>query len=386
MDQPDASALHDAGGAAGIRPKALILIAVAAVALAAAEGADASTVSLEKGTLRFWSSPGEADGPDVNLWPPRAPTEVRVTNDSAGGSGPTAGPGCFYDTSPNPPLVTYVTVRCPLAADGLLPGVKIRLGDGETEFATVDERLRASVYGGGGSDYIRASGDLYGGEGNDGVFVKTAGSRVFGGPGSDEVRAGPGADFINPGAGRDEVWLVNERRGKLAWTDTGRDSVWSRDGDIDNIYCDSRGPADVLRVDGLDWPADYAQGNWPADRGRPCKQVFRSSPPRPLPSAIDSPDYEVSEGTRVWVFCPVDGEPICQGTIMLRIAGRIFGPIRFRVRQGRERAFHLTDREFGWDENNSVAAFITLRLRDPNGRLIRIQESMSVGPSPYDSA
>ena len=81
----------------------------------------------------------------MNLWPPRAPTEVRVTNDSAGGSGPTAGPGCFYDTSPNPPLVTYVTVRCPLAADGLLPGVKIRLGDGETEFATVDERLRASV-------------------------------------------------------------------------------------------------------------------------------------------------------------------------------------------------------------------------------------------------
>ena len=111
---------------------------------------------------------------------------------------------------------------------------------------------------------------------------------------------------------------------------------------------------------------------------------FRSSPPRPLPSAIDSPDYEVSEGTRVWVFCPVDGEPICQGTIMLRIAGRIFGPIRFRVRQGRERAFHLTDREFGWDENNSVAAFITLRLRDPNGRLIRIQESMSVLLSPIN--
>jgi hypothetical protein len=367
---------------------AVVLLALGVLALAAAGGAEASTVSLDGGMLRFSSSPGEFDSAEISLRPRQNPTEVQVTRTEfpAGAGSPTPGPGCIYKTPPDPDpyATTHVTVRCALPVAGTLPQMLLSLRDGNDD-VTVDERLHAVVYGGTGNDGIIASGDLYGGPGNDSVSAKGAGSRVSGGPGDDDIRAGPGADVINPGPGRDEIWLVNENRTKTAWKDTRRDSVRSRDGDRDDIYCDSTGPTDVLRVDGFDWPSDWATRNWPDDPGRPCKQLFRSSPPLPLPSAIHSPEYEISEGTEVWVFCPSDGQPVCRGTIMLKIAGRTFGPTPFRVRAGSQGEFQMTSAEYGWDENRSFQAFITLRVRDQRGRLVRIRDNtMSVGPSPYD--
>jgi hypothetical protein len=365
---------------------AVMLVAFGFVSLAAAGGAAASTVSLEGGVLRVSSTPGEVDNEKISLPADPEPREVRVTQTSFGGAvGPKAGSGCAYEIPPNPDVpATYVALRCALPAGGMLPPVQISLGD-RSDGIYVDERMHAVVYGGTGSDNINANGDLYGGPGNDSISAKGTRSRVYGGPGDDDIEAGPGRDLIHPGVGRDDIWLANDSRGRTAWKDTQRDSVWSRDGEIDDIHCDSRGPADVLKIDRFDWPSDWATNNLPDHRRRPCKHVFRTAPPLPLPSAIDSPDYEVSEGTQVWVFCPRDGKPICQGTIMLRIAGRKFGPVDFRVGAGRQRAFHITREEFGWDDEDSVPAFITLRVR-ASGRLVRIHDTMIVPPSPYDSA
>jgi hypothetical protein len=353
----------------------------AAVAAGPVAGASAGTVTLDDNVLRFRPYPGVSEQPAITLRPLDSPTEIVVKEPHADPRYIAPGPGCAY-AGPR-------SVRCPLVAGRALPGVRIALGDQDEssfEGATVESRLRAVVYGGPGNDYINARGELYGGEGADAVSAQGAGSKLFGGLGDDEMRGGPGADFINPGPGRDDVWLVNERRGRTAWKDTRRDTVWSRDGELDDIYCDSRGPADVLRVDRFDWPSDWAKESWPLDRTRPCEGVFRSAPPLPLPAGIDSPDYEVSDGTQVWVFCPTDGKAVCEGTIMLRVLGDTFGPVRFRVRAGNMRPFHMTSHEYGWDESDSVATFITLRVRDRGGRLVRIRATMFVGPSPYDSS
>jgi hypothetical protein len=378
--------VRDTTPAAGLGRMAAMLVAFGFLSLAAAGGTAASTVSVYGGMLRFSSSPGDFDAADISLRPRQDPTEVQFTQPSYsdGAVGPTPGPGCSYGIPPDPTERIYVPVRCALPVGGTLPPVQISLAD-RSDSVSLDERLRAVVYGGTGNDYLSASGDLYGGPGNDGLFAKGAGSRLYGGPGDDAIGAGPGPDVINPGPGSDEIWLVNERRAKTAWKDTRRDSVWSRDGEIDDIYCDSRGPADVLRVDGFDWPSDWAIANEPEYPGRPCKNVFRSSPPLPVPSRIYSPDYDATEGTQVWVFCPRDGKPVCRGTIMLKIAGRTFGPTHFRVRAGREGEFQITGREFGWDENRSFRAFITLRVRDQRGRPVPIHDNtMSVGPGPED--
>jgi Ca2+-binding RTX toxin-like protein len=231
------------------------------------------------------------------------------------------------------------------------------------------------VHGGAGYDTISANGTMYGGGGRDTLNAGGLGKQeLWGGAGDDVIYAGPGRDVIHPGRGEDEVWLANEHRGKTAWKDRARDTVWSRDGESDGLRCDADSPADQLLVDGLDWPRDFGGGL--------CRGVSRSSLPLPLPSAVASPDYEIADGTWVWIFCPWDGLSTCAGTVTVRVAGGTLGPLRFRIRAGHVHSYKLGDAEFGSDED-AVPTLVTLRIRDRRGRLHRVAKTVWIDASPY---
>jgi hypothetical protein len=363
-----------------VRRIALVALTLAASSLALTGGeAAASTLSLHEGVLTFRSQLGDWNKIDVSLRPRRAPTQVVVRDYTDGSKAPAAGPGCAYESPPDPTRTGTVTLSCPLSVGEPLPRVRISLGQSDwDQAASVDDRLNAVVHGGAGFDTISANGKLFGGPGPDSITARGTGTqRLWGGPGGDEIYAGPGPDIIHPGPGEDEVWLANQRRGKTAWKDRAQDIVWSRDGESDDLYCDADRPADRLLVDELDWPTDRGK--------RMCAGVFRSSPPLPLPFAIYSPDYEYDDGTTVWVFCPWDGPPICTGRIVVRVAGRKLGPEWFRMRAGRERSYKLSRAEFGLDDD-ARPALVTLRTLDRDRRLRRVTRTLFIPGSPYDSA
>lgn len=356
------------------RTFAAALITAVSVVTVAEETAAASTVSLQRGVLAFRSAPGDVTRVWVDLEPFRAPRDAVVT--ATGSKVPTADSGCDYEDAPDPTVTSTVVVRCPLPADGSLPRVRVSLGERRAaQEASVDGRLRAVIYGGPGVDVISANGELYGRGGRDILKAEGLGKQdLWGGAGDDEIYAGRGRDVIHPGPGEDQVWLANQNRGETAWKDRARDTVSSRDGESDDIRCDAHSPPDRLLVDGLDWPSDSAQ--------RLCAGVVRSSLALPLPFAVASPDYEVADGTWVWVFCPWDGMPTCAGTITVRVAGRTLGPKRFRIRAGDDHSYKLGDGEFGSDDN-SVTTLVTLRMWDRGGRLHRVVKTVLIPPSPY---
>jgi hypothetical protein len=370
----------------------------------------AGQASVEGDALVYRAGPGGQESVEIELRPRSSPTRAVVTAESPGPhsavSVASAGPGCAVLPSFGPYAVTEV--ECPLLG---VTRLHVDLS-GRSDDLHVDPGLRGTVFGGNGHDQIAAEGVLYGGAGSDRlralgargrVFGGTgrdslvadgllyggggddflgagrsdvvASRRFFGGPGRDELVGGHGPDVFKPGAGQDSVALAGGLR-----PDLSRDRVLARDGESDDIECGAATRRDRLMLDGSDW-ASFGE------RTIRCPGLVRSSPALPVPLWIESPDYEDAEfgDSRTWVAvgCPLDAVAICQGTITVRVEGRRLGPKRFTLRPGRTREFPVAPDSYG-NCDDFVPTSVIVRARQAE-RVVAVTRNLEIEVCPYDS-
>jgi hypothetical protein len=336
-----------------------------------ASPAAAGELKYEGGVLSYESSPGQDDHITVKLFQ----THVAVS-----AFGVTAGPGCsvapaaYGDEPPSLHLCSAVQDEFRRAA--------IDLGD-ESDRFVADRRLWVWAAGGDGDDRIRARGRIDGGPGNDSLIATANGYGprrwLYGGPGHDLLRGALGADTLDGGPGHDTFELTGARQ----HADDSTDDVRAADGETDTVNCHAATSSDRLSLDGIDWPELNKKGT--------CRGLSRTSPPRALPSYINSPDWsrvETGGGNGTWVglYCPPDVPQLCEGTITVTVTGHKLGPERFRVRPGRTREFEVAPGSYDDPEcENGVPARVTVRTRRGN-QVLPITEMLTIDPCPYDSA
>jgi Ca2+-binding RTX toxin-like protein len=117
-----------------------------------------------------------------------------------------------------------------------------------------------TVLGGSADDVITGNGyanALAGDSGNDVINGEGGDDRLFGGPGSDRLDAGPGQDYLEGDDGGDVLiggpdvdTFYGEDPLNASNGTTGRDQIFSRDGNAEFVSC---GPGiDAAQVDGID--------------------------------------------------------------------------------------------------------------------------------------
>jgi hypothetical protein len=200
---------------------------------------------------------------------------------------------------------------------------------------------------------------------------------LIGGPGRDELSGSPGPDVFLPGPGQDTVRLAS--RGSTP--DKARDRVLASDGESDDIWCATADRNDRLVIDGSDWPSAVG-------RAIRCEGLIRSTPARPVPVWIESPDYSDAEfgDLRSWVAvgCPFDAVGVCRGTITVRVEGHRLGPKRFAMRPGRIREFAVAPDSYGNCED-FVPTRVTVRARHAH-RVVAVTRNLDIEVCPYDSS
>jgi hypothetical protein len=352
---------------------------VVLVMLFVAQPAAARELSYEGGVLSYVASPGHVDDISVDLFPTHIVVAARLQDrysDDSTPAGVNAGPGCAaapatYGDEP-PTLFLCSVIGDPLRR------AEVDLGDESDRFAA-DSTVRVQLAGGAGDDTVDANGRVDGGRGDDALTVVPIGDGfgarrrwLFGGPGHDVLRGGAGPVTLDGGAGRDTFNVA----GFGGQADDSRDYILAADGEVDSVNCHAATRTDRLLLDGLDWPHP--------DKTRACRGLSRSSPPRALPSYVLSPDWENKDGTWVNVYCPHDVRTVCAGTITVKVSGRKLGPVRFRLRPGRDREFKLGRGEYASCEVD-VPTRVTVRTRS-GGRVLPLTRSLLIDVCPYDSA
>ncbi len=178
-----------------LRP--VVLLSAVLGTLAAAQGAQAATLSASGSTITYQAAPGETNRVDVN-W-----GTARPTFDDVYGIPIQIGPGCedTYDDG--------LILQCPSA--GADPTVVVDLGDGDDRAAVVGDRSRGH------------HAELRGGDGADQLLSEEGSDTLDGGPGDDELQpddlddgdpAGTG-DVVLGGPGRDLLQLVDSSQDQL---------------------------------------------------------------------------------------------------------------------------------------------------------------------------
>ena len=268
----------------------VFVLAVASLAFAGAAvapSASAGTVSLVDGNLRYLAAAGEANMVVVR---DHESEDARLTYTVTETGAPlVVGPGCV---SVNPttascgPVSEWALVEVSLGdlediADvwaNRRSGIIIDGGTGNDDLAGGDLEGEAAIRGGAGDDVLRGT-FLSGGAGDDvlsGCRV-CENNRLFGGPGSDEVRAGADVENVVDGGGGDDFLVGSENADRLLGAGgsdrifgrgggdvvtggrgrdelrggPGRDTLHARDGDRDRL--DGGSGRDRARIDrGLD--------------------------------------------------------------------------------------------------------------------------------------
>jgi RTX calcium-binding nonapeptide repeat (4 copies) len=227
--------------------------------------------------------------------------------------------------------------RCPIPS-GTLPVASIGLGDGNDSVSVSGAMpARAVLLGGRGNDLFSGGSRHYGGPGRDRLRAATdqrmslnggeGPDHLVGGGGPDEIHGGYGADFILPGRGHDTVLAGPGNDHIVAWENGG-----------DHVDC-GRG-ADIARVDGLDLVGPVPTLAGSAFR---CERVARSTPARALPVDV----WDESGGfPLIEIHCPWDLPLGCIAKVTLSIpGGPTLGSARLRMPAGdaRRREFSPTE-------------------------------------------
>ena len=177
-----------------MRPRILILTALAGAALAVPAAAQGATISTDGNALVFQAAPGEKN--NVSL---QAGTDAGTISFYTGGSpGITSFPGSCEDKT------EWGYVTCPTPA-----AVRWNLDDGDDWYATsydLPASLQVAVDGGAGND--RLTGDdlgetFRGGDGNDRLEGTAGNDTLEGGAGDDELSGYSGSDQLRGGDGND---------------------------------------------------------------------------------------------------------------------------------------------------------------------------------------
>jgi hypothetical protein len=294
----------------------ILTVLAALSSMAVATAANASTVSVQDGTLLVAAGPGETNEVYVSQRVPpgsTGPTEYAVRDTSVG---TIAGPGCGPDPT-RPPQSSDVV--CPAAA---VARVVITLGDGDDGAGQDVSGIPVTVYGELGNDRIamfaRPDTLADGGEGNDDL---QGGDDLRGGPGDDKLT---GSRLLDGGEGNDILRKTGGKAsGRLAGG-PGDDSLESGDGWADQLQCgDGRdvitGADDSDRNDGTCESGKGVAGKPAAAKAQVT--VFE------LPKASSRPGRDGR--LAVWVRCSV---PKCSVTVRIFTVGDpgIKGFARFR--------------------------------------------------------
>jgi RTX calcium-binding nonapeptide repeat (4 copies) len=344
-----------------------LTFATALLVAIGAPAAQASRLAYQDGLLSYQDEVGASDYVRVDV------RSTHLVVEASSEAGVTAGPGCEPAPGPYAPGEAPKLFLC--RRDDRDLRLQADLGAG-IDALVAERAIRARVDAGEGDDSVLAAGVVDGGAGDDMLSgdTPTVGRlRLSGGPGDDTLLGHRGNELLVGGPGSDYF----ELHGDSGVSGDDTDVVDARDSEIDVVSCARSERIDRLLLDGYDWPR--------RDRGATCRGVRRSSPARALPTAIFSAAEENGGGTQVSVYCPHDVPRVCTGTVNAEVAGNHHGPVRFRVRSGRQRGFRVTRRSYDTEACEDPPARVTVRTRRGD-RILRAADDLLVQVCPFDSS